>query len=103
MEFNKDNFEAEVIKSDKPVLVDFWATWCQPCLLQAPYVEEVEKKYEGKFKVGKLNVEEAQEVAAQYGVMQIPTMIIFKNGQEAERIIGLQPAEQLSEIMEKHL
>lgn len=103
MEFNSGNFEKEVVKSDVPVLVDFWATWCQPCLMQAPFVEEVEKKYEGRFKVGKLNVEEAQDVAAKFGVMQIPTMIIFKGGQEVERLIGLQPTDALSEVMDKHL
>jgi len=103
MEITKENFKKEVLESDTPVLVDFWADWCQPCLMQAPFIDEVEKKFTGKFKVGKLNVEEASDIAGQYSVVSIPTMIIFKNGVETERLVGLQPPDALSEAIEKHL
>lgn len=82
------NFDNEVLKSPIPVLVDFWATWCGPCQMIAPVLEEIAKEFEGKIKVGKLNVDENQKIAAQFGISAIPTLLIFKNGQEVKKIVG---------------
>jgi thioredoxin 1 len=89
------NFEAEVLKSDKPVLVDFWAVWCGPCQVQGPIVEEVAGLMGEKAKVGKLNVDENPNVAQQFGIMSIPTIMIFKNGTVAKQFIGVQSKEAL--------
>lgn len=89
------NFEAEVLKSEKPVLVDFWAVWCGPCQMQGPIVEEVAKAMEGKAKVGKLNVDENPAMAQKYGVMSIPTLMIFKNGTVVRQFIGVTSKEML--------
>lgn len=99
--FTKDNFDAEVLQSDKPVLVDFWASWCGPCKMIAPIVEELAGEYEGKIVVGKLNVDEHGEVPAKYGIMSIPTLILFKNGEEAERSLGYKTKDELAEIVKK--
>jgi len=88
IEFTKENFEAEVLKSDKPVLVDFWAPWCGPCQTAGPVIEELAKEYEGKIKVGKLNVDENPQIGQKYGILSIPTVIIFKNGEEVKRQVG---------------
>ena len=96
IEFNEGNFSAEVIDADVPVLVDFWAPWCGPCKMVAPIVEELATEYSGRLKVGKLNTDDNQQLAVQYGVMSIPTLMIFKNGEVVERIIGAQPKEQLT-------
>jgi len=85
---NDDNFKQEVLASDLPVLVDFWATWCGPCLMVAPVVEAVAIEYKDRLKVCKLNVEEGPETASKYGVMNIPTLLIFKEGKEVKRIVG---------------
>ncbi len=85
---NKQNFEQEVLKSDLPVMVDFWAAWCVPCRLIAPIVERLADRYAGRLKVAKLDVDENQELAIQYQVMSIPTLLFFKNGQVVDRIIG---------------
>lgn len=87
------NFEAEVLQSDKPVLVDFWATWCGPCKRQGPIVSALGE--EG-YKVGKVDVDDQPELAGKYNVMSIPTMIVFKGGQEAKRFVGLTPKETLA-------
>ena len=96
IEFTDDNFEAEVIQSDKPVLVDFWAPWCGPCKMIAPIVEEISNEYDGQIKVGKVNTDENQQVPAKYGIMSIPTIMIFNNGEVVERVIGSQPKETLT-------
>lgn len=100
---NKENFGEEVLKSDLPVLVDFWATWCSPCQMVAPIVEEIAKKYEGKIKVGKVNVDENQELAAKFAIMSIPTFLIFKKGKIVSQFLGLQSKEKFKEEIEKVL
>jgi thioredoxin 1 len=89
------NFEQEVIKSDKPVLIDFWAVWCGPCRMVAPIVEELAKEYDGKVKFGKLDVDENQQTTIKYGVRSIPTLLIFKNGKLLDTIIGAIPKSQI--------
>ena len=99
IKFTTDNFETEVLKSEVPVLVDFWATWCGPCQMQGPVVEQAAEEMAGTVKVGKLNVDEEGSIAQQYGVMSIPTLIVFKNGKEVGRAVGFQTMEQLKKLM----
>ncbi len=100
-QFTDQNFEGEVLKSDKPVLVDFWAAWCGPCQMMGPIIEELAKELEGKYKIGKMNVDENRETAAKYGIMSIPTLIIFKGGKEVKQLVGLQNKESLRGELEK--
>lgn len=93
--FTDANFESEVLQSDKPVLVDFWAVWCGPCQVQGPIVEDVAKSIGSKAKVGKFNVDENPGVAQKYGIMSIPTLMIFKNGMVVKQFIGVQSKETL--------
>ena len=93
--FTDENFEEEVVNSDKPVLIDFWAVWCGPCKIIAPVIEELAGEYEGKVKVGKLDVDENQQVSIRYGVRSIPTLLIFKNGKVKDTIIGAVPKAQI--------
>ena len=95
----KDNFEQEVLGSELPVLVDFWASWCGPCRMFSPIVDEFAEENEGKVKVGKINVDEEQELAARYGVMSIPTAMLFKGGEAAATLVGVQPKEALEELL----
>ena len=94
-----NNFEAEVINSEIPVLVDFWAAWCGPCRMLAPIIDEVAKEYEGKVKVGKVNVDEEQELAVRYGIASIPTVILFKNGAIANKTIGFGSKAQITDML----
>ena len=97
---NEDNFRQEVLKSEMPVLVDFWAAWCGPCKMVGPIVEELANAYAGKAKVCKLNVDDCGRIAQSYGVMSIPTLILFKDGQEANRIVGFRPKAELAKLLE---
>ena len=92
------NFEQEVLQSEKPVLLDFWATWCGPCMRQGPIVEELAE--EG-YSVGKIDVDQEPGLAQQFRIMSIPTLLIFKNGQEAERLVGLTPKATIKELLDK--
>ena len=96
-EFTNQNFEEEVLKSDVPVLVDFWAPWCGPCQMMGPVIEELAKEAGNQAKVGKLNVEENREIASQYGIMSIPAIKIFKDGKAAKEFVGVQNKETLAE------
>lgn len=102
LEFTKDNFATEVLQSDVPVLVDFWAVWCAPCRMVAPVVDEMATKYDGKVKVGKLNVDEHGEIATRYNVRGIPTLLLFNNGQVAEQIVGAVPRDTIANMLDKH-
>ena len=92
---NEKNFKQEVLDSEQPVLVDFWAPWCAPCKMMTPILEELDKDNNSKLKIGKLNTDENQALAANYGITGIPTLIIFKNGEPAERIVGVLPKEEI--------
>jgi len=100
LELTKDNFKKEVLDSDKPVLVDFWATWCMPCKMIAPIVNEISNEYNGKCKVAKLNIDDAMEIATKFGVMNIPTIILFKDGKEFTRIVGVASKESILKKIE---
>ena len=103
IEFSEGNFEQEVTKSSVPVLVDMWAAWCGPCRMIAPVVEELAAVYHGRMKMGKLNVDDHPQIAAQFRVMNIPTLVLFKGGQEIDRIVGVVPKEELTRRIDRLL
>lgn len=104
MQLNDHNFSTEVMKeTGKPVLVDFWATWCGPCKLQSPIIEELAKEYEGKAKVGEMEVDENPNTPQQFGVLSIPTLMLFKDGKVAWQGVGLHQKEQLKKVINDHL
>ena len=98
-----DNFQDEVLNSDLPVLIDFWAIWCGPCKMVAPIVEELATEYEGKAKIGKLDVDSNQQTSIKYGVRSIPTLLIFKGGELVETIIGAVPKAKIVEKLESFI
>ena len=103
MTLNQESFKKNVLESTQPVLVDFWAPWCGPCRMVAPIVEELAKEYSAKAKFAKVNVDESPTVASSYGIMSIPTIIIFKGGKPAEQIIGYKPKNELKKLLDSVL
>lgn len=101
--FTSENFDAEVLNSDIPAVVDFFATWCGPCKMMAPVVEALASEYDGKVKIGKLDVDENTDIAARYGVMTIPTIILFKNGEIVSKTIGVQSKNTLKNAIDAML
>ena len=103
IKITKANFESEVLKSDKPVLIDFWARWCGPCRMVGPVIEELAADYAGKAKVGKVNVDEENELASMFRVMSIPTILVFKGGQVVEKAVGVRHKTELAGMLDKNL
>jgi len=97
------NFEAEVLKSETPVLIDFWAGWCMPCKMIAPIIDQLADQHVGKVKVAKVNVDESPEIAAKYGIMSIPAVFVFKGGEKVDQMIGARPKAQFDEMLGKHI
>ena len=103
MTVNEDNFDELVINSSLPVMIDFWATWCGPCKMVAPIVEELAEEYAGKINVGKVDVDQNPKIASKYGIMSIPSLIVFKGGKPMTNIVGFRPKEQLKETLDSTL
>jgi thioredoxin 1 len=103
MHVTQENFKSDVLESEKPVLVDFWATWCGPCRMIAPIVEQLSNEYDGRAKVAKLDVDECPDLARQYGVMSIPTLVVIKGGEVASKVVGAMPKPRIAEMLENAL
>ena len=103
VELTDDSFETEVLKSSIPVLVDFWATWCAPCKAIGPLIDELAEEYDGKVKIAKVNVDDNQAIPGQFGVRSIPTLILFKDGQVVDQVVGAVPKNQLEGLLQKVL
>ena len=101
MEFTDTNFESDVIGSDLPVLVDFWAEWCQPCRMLTPTIEELAAQYKGRVKVGKLNTDTNRDVSIKYGISAIPTIILFQDGEVRKKFVGLTSKDQFQEVLDE--
>ena len=96
LEFTDDNFQDEVLNADQPVLVDFWAEWCGPCKMLGPVIDELSEEYEGKAKIGKVDIDNNRDAAVKYGIQSIPSIIIFKNGEDVNRFVGISQKEELA-------
>jgi thioredoxin 1 len=103
VEFTDAGFQSDVVGSQQPVLVDFWAPWCGPCKMLGPTIEELATTYSGRARIGKVNIDDNQQVASEYGVSSIPTVIIFKGGQVVDRFVGVTPKSKLSAAIDSHL
>lgn len=103
MEITEQNFEEQVLKSGKPVLLDFWAPWCAPCRMIAPTVEAIAKEYAERAVVGKVNVDDNQNIAGRYNIRGIPTLLLFKNGQVQEQVVGATSKDVIAKMIDKHL
>ena len=103
IELTEANFEPEVMKANTPVLVDFWAEWCGPCKMIAPIIDDLAKEYEGKLKIGKVDVDNNQQIAMKYGIRSIPTLLVFDGGKVVEQIVGAAPKKLLVDKLSKHL
>jgi thioredoxin 1 len=103
LEVTDDTFEAEIVNSDIPAMVDFWAAWCGPCKMVAPVVEELAQDYDGKIKIAKMDVDQNRQTPAKFGIRNIPTLILFKGGEVAQTIIGAQPKSSIEEELKKLL
>ena len=103
IDVNDDSFESEVIHSDVPVMVDFWAVWCGPCRMVAPVMDQLASEYSGKLKVAKVDVDKARATAGKYGVMSIPTVLVFKGGEVVETIVGAQPKSSFEAAVRNHV
>ncbi|MEM8874551.1 MAG: thioredoxin [Planctomycetota bacterium] len=101
-EFTDGNFDDEVLQSDTPVLVDFWAEWCMPCRMLAPTIDKLATDYDGKVKVGKLDTDANREIATRFGISAIPTVILFKGGEVAEKFVGLKQEEDFKAVLDQH-
>ena len=101
--FDESNFDAEVLQSDLPVFVDFYADWCGPCKMMSPVIDKLAEEFDGKIKVGKVNVDENGDLAVRYGIMSIPNMVFFKNGEVADRVVGAIPKPAMKEKFEKNV
>jgi thioredoxin len=102
-EFTDNNFDSEALKADKPVLVDFWAPWCAPCRMVGPIIEELATSYTGKVKIGKLNTDDNPNIASRYGIMSIPTILLFKNGEIVDRVVGAVPKKDFERMLSPHV
>ena len=103
IDVNDDSFESEVLNSDLPVMVDFWAVWCGPCRMVAPVMDQLASEYDGKLKVAKVDVDKARATAGKYGVMSIPTVLVFKGGEVVETIVGAQPKASFENAVRNHV
>lgn len=103
LKINKDNFEELVLKSSVPVLIDFWANWCGPCRAIGPTIDELAEEYDGRFKIGKVNVDEENALVKDFGIMSIPTMITFKDGNQVEKVIGARSKADLKGLIDKYI